>query len=182
MSRRIGIDKMAEMARLMTLGKKYELPVVSQSYGTYPDRAWKQSKYKDRWRESDTLNAAIGQGYVILNPLQLAVMAARIASGRPVEPQLDPREAAGRRPRWVCPSSTSRLRAQACGKWSMVTARPGAVVSRSKESKWVERPAPRRSGASPAGSAASPASGNIGTTACSSSSRRPATRVTRARW
>jgi penicillin-binding protein 2 len=89
MSRRIGIDKMAEMARLLTLGKKYEtLPVVSQSYGTYPDSEWKQRKYKDRWRESDTLNAAIGQGYVILNPLQLAVMAARIASGRAVEPQL----------------------------------------------------------------------------------------------
>jgi penicillin-binding protein 2 len=75
MSRRIGIDKMAEMARLLTLGKKYDsLPVVSQSYGTYPDSAWKQKKYDDRWRESDTLNAAIGQGYVILNPLQLAVM------------------------------------------------------------------------------------------------------------
>jgi penicillin-binding protein 2 len=89
MSRRIGIDKMAETARLMTLGKKYDsLPVVSQSYGTYPDSQWKQRKYKDRWRESDTLNAAIGQGYVILNPVQLAVMAARIASGRAVEPQL----------------------------------------------------------------------------------------------
>jgi penicillin-binding protein 2 len=88
MSRRIGIDKMAAMARMMTLGSKYDLPVVSQSYGTYPDSAWKLRKYKDRWRESDTLNAAIGQGYVILNPLQLAVMAARIASGRAVEPQL----------------------------------------------------------------------------------------------
>ncbi|HEX8442504.1 MAG TPA: penicillin-binding protein 2 [Allosphingosinicella sp.] len=88
MSRRIGIDKMAEMARLMTLGKKYDLPVVSQSFGTYPDSAWKQKKYKDRWRESDTLNAAIGQGYVILNPLQLAMMAARIASGRAIEPHL----------------------------------------------------------------------------------------------
>jgi penicillin-binding protein 2 len=88
MSRRIGIDKMAEMARMLTLGKKYDLPVVSQSFGTYPDSAWKQKKYKDRWRESDTLNAAIGQGYVILNPLQLAVMSARIASGRAVDPHL----------------------------------------------------------------------------------------------
>ncbi len=88
MSRRIGIDKMAAMAEQMTLGMKYDLPVVSQSYGTYPNSAWKERKYKDRWRESDTLNAAIGQGYVILNPLQLAVMAARIASGRQILPTL----------------------------------------------------------------------------------------------
>ena len=88
MSRRIGIDRMAEMARVCTLGSKYDLPVVSQSYGTYPDSAWKERKYKDRWRESDTLNAAIGQGYVILNPMQLAVMAARIASGRALQPRL----------------------------------------------------------------------------------------------
>ena len=88
MSRRIGIDAMHAMAEQMTLGMKYDLPVVSQSYGTYPSSAWKQRKYDDRWRESDTLNAAIGQGYVILNPLQLAIMAARIASGRQVLPRL----------------------------------------------------------------------------------------------
>ena len=40
------------------------------------------------WTASDTLNASIGQGFLIVNPLQLAVMAARIASGRDVQPQL----------------------------------------------------------------------------------------------
>jgi penicillin-binding protein 2 len=88
MSRKIGIDSMAAMARRMGLGAKYDLPVQSQSYGTYPDSAWKLRKYKDQWRESDTLNAAIGQGYVLVNPLQLAVMSARIASGRDVNPNL----------------------------------------------------------------------------------------------
>ena len=88
MSRRVGIDRMAVMARSLGLGAKFDLPVQSQSYGTYPDSAWKERKYKDRWRDSDTLNAAIGQGYVILNPLQLAVMAARLASGRDVQPNL----------------------------------------------------------------------------------------------
>jgi penicillin-binding protein 2 len=63
-------------------------PVVSQSYGTIPDPAWKQRRYRQEWTQSDTLNAAIGQGYVILNPLQLAVMAARVASGRDVQPRL----------------------------------------------------------------------------------------------
>jgi penicillin-binding protein 2 len=96
MGRKIGIDALAAVAHKLGLGEKFDLPVVSQNYGTYPDTAWKKRRYeKNRrlierpdWTESDTLNAAIGQGYVILNPLQLAVMAARIASGRHVQPQL----------------------------------------------------------------------------------------------
>jgi penicillin-binding protein 2 len=96
MGHRIGYDRIAEMARRMGLGQKFELPVVSQSYGTVPDSAWKARKYKDNrrvverpdWTASDTLNASIGQGFLILNPLQLAVMASRIASGRNVQPSL----------------------------------------------------------------------------------------------
>jgi penicillin-binding protein 2 len=117
MSRRIGIDKMAEMAELMTLGKKYDLPVVSQSYGTYPNSAWKERKYDDRWRESDTLNAAIGQGYVILNPLQLAVMAARIASGRAVEPRLLLQK---RGPAAPLPIPQQHLEVARAGMWEVV--------------------------------------------------------------
>ena len=44
--------------------------------------AWKLRKYKDDWTVADSLNASIGQGYVLANPLQLAVMAARLASGK----------------------------------------------------------------------------------------------------
>ena len=96
MGHRVGYDRIAEMARRLGLGQKFELPVVSQSYGTVPDSAWKARKYKDNrriverpdWTASDTLNASIGQGFLILNPLQLAVMAARIASGRNVQPNL----------------------------------------------------------------------------------------------
>ena len=96
MGHRIGYDRIAEMARLTGLGQKFDLPVVSQSYGTVPDSAWKARKYKDNrriverpdWTASDTLNASIGQGFLILNPLQLAVMASRIASGRNVQPAL----------------------------------------------------------------------------------------------
>src|SRR3546814_20350167 len=76
------------MARRLGLGEEYPLPVVSQSYGTVPDSAWKLRKYKQEWTRSDTLNAVIGQGYVLVNPLQLAAMAARIASGRNVQPIL----------------------------------------------------------------------------------------------
>src|SRR3546814_20041875 len=88
MGNRIGYDAIAVMARRLGLGEEYPLPVVSQSYGTVPDSAWKLRKYKQEWTRSDTLNAVIGQGYVLVNPLQLAVMAARIASGRNVQPIL----------------------------------------------------------------------------------------------
>jgi penicillin-binding protein 2 len=96
MGHRIGYDRIAEMAKRTGLGQKFDLPVVSQSFGTVPDSAWKARKFKDNprmierpdWTASDTLNASIGQGFLILNPLQLAVMAARIASGRNVQPTL----------------------------------------------------------------------------------------------
>lgn len=88
MSHRLGYDRIAAVAREFGLGAEFDLPVVSQRYGTIPDSTWKQRKYDQQWSASDTLNATIGQGYVIVNPLQLAVMAARIASGRALQPAL----------------------------------------------------------------------------------------------
>jgi penicillin-binding protein 2 len=96
MGHKVGYDKIAPMARRLGLGATFDLPVVTQNYGTVPDSAWKARKFKQNknlverpdWTASDTLNASIGQGFLLLNPLQLAVMAARIASGRDVQPQL----------------------------------------------------------------------------------------------
>ena len=88
MGRRVGIEAIADMGRKLSFGQKFDLPVVSQSFGTMPDTAWKMRRYKQEWSQSDTLNASIGQGYVIVNPLQLAVMAGRIASGRDIQPRL----------------------------------------------------------------------------------------------
>lgn len=92
MGRRIGYDKIAECARELGLGQEYELPFQSQRYGTVPDSEWKMRRLKKPWAESDTLNATIGQGFVSLNPLQLAVMASRIASGRKLVPHIFPRK------------------------------------------------------------------------------------------
>jgi len=83
-----GINALAPMWRRMGLGSKYPLPVASQRYGTVPDPAWMERKYHKAWSTYDTVNSSIGQGYMLVNPLQLAVMAARIASGRSVTPRL----------------------------------------------------------------------------------------------
>jgi penicillin-binding protein 2 len=96
MGNRIGYDRIAPMARKLGLGQKFDLPVVSQNYGTVPDSEWKRRKFEQNrriverpdWTSSDTLNASIGQGFLIVNPLQLGVMAARIASGRNLQPRL----------------------------------------------------------------------------------------------
>ncbi len=88
MAHRVGYDAIAPVARAFGLGQEFDLPGTSQRYGTIPDSAWKQRRYKQAWTASDSLNATIGQGYVSVSPLQLAMMAARIASGRQLPPQL----------------------------------------------------------------------------------------------
>ncbi|WP_315477900.1 penicillin-binding protein 2 [Sphingorhabdus sp.] len=88
MGRRIGYDNIAPVGRELGLGQEFSLPFPSQRYGTVPDSAWKMRKYDQKWTESDTLNAVIGQGYIIASPFQLAVMAARISSGLNVQPEI----------------------------------------------------------------------------------------------
>lgn len=88
MAQRVGIDRIAEMARRMGIGVHHDLPMSAVSEGLAPDKGWKVKKYGKEWLIGDTLNASIGQGFVLASPLQLAVMAARIASGRAVEPRL----------------------------------------------------------------------------------------------
>ena len=93
-AQQVGFEQVAKWAHKMGLGEEFELPVTSQFYGTVPDPAWKQRKYDQAWQPYDTVNASIGQGYYLVNPLQLAVMSARLATGYKVVPHLrmdDPR-------------------------------------------------------------------------------------------
>ncbi len=87
-AQKIGMDAIAAMARRLGLGQSFPLPYPGQSFGTVPDPAWKQRKYQKEWAIYDTVNATIGQGYMLVNPLQQAVMAARIASGLQLDPRL----------------------------------------------------------------------------------------------
>ncbi len=87
-SQRVGIDKIAAMGRKLGLGERHDLPMSAIRTGIMPDKAWKRETRGEDWRIGDTVNASIGQGYVSTSPLQLAVMTARIATGRAVKPRL----------------------------------------------------------------------------------------------
>jgi len=87
-AQRVGIDKIAEMGRRLGLGIRHDLPMSAIAEGNMPDRAWKTRVHAADWRIGDTINASIGQGYVLTSPLQLAVMTARLATGRAVTPRL----------------------------------------------------------------------------------------------
>ena len=88
-SRRIGIDRIAEMARRFGLGDQLGLDLPHERPGLIPDIAWKKGAMGKSWTQGETLIASIGQGYVLTTPLQLAVLAARLANGgHAVKPHL----------------------------------------------------------------------------------------------
>ncbi len=87
-SKKIGVDKIAEMARKFGLGSKIGLNLSGESTGLVPTTKWKKDKYNVSWQLGDTLNVGIGQGYMLTTPIQLAVMVSRIASGKNVNPKL----------------------------------------------------------------------------------------------
>ncbi|WP_166582392.1 penicillin-binding protein 2 [Rubellimicrobium sp. CFH 75288] len=85
---RVGIDAIAAMARKLGVGVRPDVPMSAVAEGIAPDRAWKQNVRGESWRVGDTVNASIGQGYVLATPLQLAIMTARLATGRAIQPRL----------------------------------------------------------------------------------------------
>ncbi|MDC3176853.1 penicillin-binding protein 2, partial [Pelagibacteraceae bacterium] len=88
-SKKIGIDKIAKVAKDFGLGKIYDVPLPNQKKGIIPSRDWKKKKYDESWYPGETLISAIGQGFVLTNPLQLAVMTSIIASnGKNVIPNI----------------------------------------------------------------------------------------------
>ena len=88
MALRTGIENISAMARRLGLGVKHDLAMTSVAKGLTPTKAWKQEVKGADWVIGDSVNASIGQGFVLASPLQLAVMTARIATGRSVTPRL----------------------------------------------------------------------------------------------
>lgn len=86
---RIGIDAIKEMAIKLGFSAKYMEDVFSREMpGVIPDRRWKEKNIGARWVHGDTIISGIGQGFILTNCMQLAVMMARVASNKNVKPRL----------------------------------------------------------------------------------------------
>ncbi len=85
---KVGIDKISEMSRTLGLGIKHDIPMSAVRAGLAPNQEWKLKTHGEEWLSGDTANASIGQGFMLASPMQLAVMTARIATGRAVKPRL----------------------------------------------------------------------------------------------
>ena len=81
-------EQTTEMVNYLGYGQEFDLPLATQRYGTMPSPKWLEAKYHRQWQGYDSANTSIGQGYVLINPLQLAVMPGRIASGKLIQPRL----------------------------------------------------------------------------------------------
>ena len=88
-AKRVGIDRIAAMARRFGLGAPTGIDLTGERGGLVPDRDWKLGRFGVSWQQGETLVVGIGQGYLLATPLQLAVMTARIANGgKAVVPRL----------------------------------------------------------------------------------------------
>ncbi len=78
---RLGIEKIADMARRFGLGSKIDIGLENEKAGLIPDKAWKLKRFGESWQQGESLISGIGQGYILTTPLQLATMIARVVNG-----------------------------------------------------------------------------------------------------
>ena len=86
---KVGINKIANMLERLGLGGYFNIELNDRTKGVVPNIDWKFKRDGIKWTHGETLNASIGQGYILSTPLQLVTMVARIANGNfLVEPSL----------------------------------------------------------------------------------------------
>jgi penicillin-binding protein 2 len=87
-ARRTGIEHIAAMAHRFGYGSPLGLDIPGERGGLIPTPEWKRATMGVPWQHGETLITGIGQGFVLITPLQLATMAARLVTGRAVVPHL----------------------------------------------------------------------------------------------
>jgi penicillin-binding protein 2 len=141
-ARRVGIDRIAAMAHRLGLGTDLEIDLPGARPGFIPTREWRIG-HGHPWNLGDTVVSGIGQGYIQVTPLQLATYAARVATGRKVEPHLTRRLGGvlqpGSQPNdWPSLGMAERsLRIVREGMWAVVNEGGGtAPVARLPDPHW----------------------------------------------
>ncbi|MBQ7584977.1 MAG: penicillin-binding protein 2, partial [Desulfovibrionaceae bacterium] len=89
MAERLGIDKFEKFAKACGFGSQSKIDLPHERSGLVPSRAWKQKRFGKPWVRGDTYNASIGQGFVLVTPLQIAnYVSALLNGGEMLKPQL----------------------------------------------------------------------------------------------
>ncbi|MEA2116166.1 MAG: penicillin-binding protein 2 [Thermodesulfobacteriota bacterium] len=78
---RLGVNRLAGYATRLGLGKKTGVEMEHEKSGLIPTAEWKMKRYGKPWQEGETLSVAIGQGFDLVTPVQLALMTATVANG-----------------------------------------------------------------------------------------------------
>ncbi len=78
---KLGIDKIAEYANMAGIGKKTGIDLPGEAEGLMPSTSWKVRNQHERWYAGETVSVAIGQGQVMVTPIQLATAIAGLSNG-----------------------------------------------------------------------------------------------------
>jgi penicillin-binding protein 2 len=86
LGKRLGPDRLAKYARNYGLGEKTGIDLPQEKKGLIPTTDWKKNVWKEPWYDGDSINYGIGQGFVQVTPLQMAVLYGTIAAGKRMKP------------------------------------------------------------------------------------------------
>lgn len=78
---RLGVDRLAWYAKAFGLGSPTGIFLDQEAHGLIPTAAWKKRRTGIPWQKGETLSIAIGQGFNLVTPLQMAVLVAAVGNG-----------------------------------------------------------------------------------------------------
>ena len=78
---KVGVDALARYARGSGLGKRTGIRLANEKKGLIPTAEWKRNRFNEAWQGGETLSIAIGQGYNLVTPLQMAVFTSAVGNG-----------------------------------------------------------------------------------------------------
>jgi len=79
--RGLGVDRIVQYGKLFGLGSQLGIDLAGEADGFLPSREWKEEERGERWYVGDTYHLAIGQGDLLVTPLQVAVFTSVFANG-----------------------------------------------------------------------------------------------------
>jgi penicillin-binding protein 2 len=127
----MGIETLARYSRMFGLGSKTGVDLQGEKSGLVPDDEWSRRARGHRWYPGETISVAIGQGPLLVTPMQIARMTAAVANGGYlVKPHLTT-EATPREQPERLPVSEESMAFSRRGMWAVVNA-PGGTAGRSR--------------------------------------------------